>query len=111
MENKLIAVIMNNSESLEKNNLTVSEFYDKNAPIFYGQIVRIVKEKEIADRVLVKTFVDVFNDNITVQKYLSPIVNVLNYSRKKSIQTVKAIKIFQACHCQHKDVILSKPID
>jgi CCR4-NOT transcriptional regulation complex NOT5 subunit len=110
MENKSIAVINNDNESSENNGLTISEFYDKNAPVFYGQIVRIVKEKEIADRVLVKTFVDIFNDNIPVQKYISPIVNVLNHSRKKSIQTIKAIKMFQACHSQHKDIIPLKPI-
>jgi len=84
------------------------EFYDNHAPAVYGHIVGIVKHDTIADRVLVKTFVDVHNDKVPAQKFLSPFTNVLNHSKKKSLQTLKAIEMFQACNSAHPVIDSSK---
>jgi len=93
-------ITLNNSDcELEKDSTELIEFYDKNAPAFYGHIVKIVHHKEIADRVLVKAFVDASDGNIPIHEYQTPFIAVLNHCRKTSLRTIKAIQMFQACSC------------
>ena len=95
---------------------TVSELYDEYAPALYGRILSVVKEKDIAEKILEKIFINAFIDkNIPENKHLSFFTSLLNHSRKKSYGILKAIKIFQECNCNTKQedgysIGLSAPI-
>ncbi len=59
----------------------------------------IVHHKEIADRVLVKAFVDAADGNVPIHEYQTPFIAVLNHCRKTSLHILKSIKMFEACSC------------
>lgn len=83
----------------EKRIKEFSELYDKYAAALYGIILRIVGKEIIAGKVLEKVFRKNIegNDN-DAPKLLSRFTLMSNQSRKKSNDSLKAIKIFQACN-------------
>jgi hypothetical protein len=90
----------------------MSEFYDKNAGALYGTILRIVDKEIIAVKVLEGTFKGVFvNGNIKGPKLVSEFTAISNYARKKSLDTLKAIRIFQACNESRECVSCAKSVD
>jgi hypothetical protein len=95
---------LTNTNTTENRLQYLSAFYDKYAGALYGTILRIVGKEIVAEKVLEK----VFKNNINNQpenpsKQLSEFTCILNHSRKKSNESVKAIQIFEACnngwHC------------
>ena len=72
-----------------------SDLYDKYAPAVYGRILQVVKQKDIAEKILEKVFIKAFS-NTSVKKttsHLSPFTTLLNESRNKSYSTIKAMKV------------------
>jgi hypothetical protein len=79
---------------------SVSALYDKYAPALYGRIIQVVKEKEIAEKVLEKVFINALVDKTVKQPdHITLFTSLLNHSRKKSYSTLKALRMFQACSC------------
>jgi hypothetical protein len=75
------------------------EFYEKYAGAIYGMIIRAVEDEIIAENILVKVFKNAFVDrNIETPKLNSEFTCISNHARKKSKETVRAIKIFKACN-------------
>jgi hypothetical protein len=73
-----------------------SSFYDSHAPALYGQILRDVKDKALAEKVLQKVLVCYFNNRHLVKDgHNKPLISLLNTSRKNATRTLKAIKMFE----------------
>ena len=81
---------------------TVEELYDKYAPAVYGKIIRVVKQKDIAEKILEKVFVTALTDTNLKAIHLTQFTNLLNLTHKKTYTTLKAIKLFQACSCGYE---------
>ncbi len=71
-----------------------SVFYDKYAAAVYGRILQVVKQKDIAEKILEKVFIKAFsNSSVKSTSHLSPFTTLLNESRNKSNCTIKAMKV------------------
>ncbi len=46
------------AKSLKADTSSISELYDKYAPALYGRIIKVIKQKEIAEKVLEKVFLN-----------------------------------------------------
>ena len=78
----------------------LSDLYDKYAPAVYGRILQVVKQKEIADKILEKVFIKAFdNSKFNTRKHVTPLTALLNQSRDKTYSTVKAIKALKSLSC------------
>ena len=83
-----------------------SEFYDKYAPVLYGNILRVVPQGPIADKILEKVFVAACTNNFITNSANQPqLMSLLNEARKKSKKTMNALNIFRAC-CSGANVCL-----
>jgi len=88
----------NDREKCAINNLSPSEIYDSYAPAVYGKILSIVHEVPIAEKILEKVFVASLNDKTVFNNtLLTPLITLLNQSRKKSDKIIKALNIFNEC--------------
>src|SRR5687767_575267 len=91
---------LNKSSEQATDELAFSQLYDKYAPALYGRILSVVMQKEIADKILEKIFINAFIDKtVKGNDQLSFFINALNHSRSKSYKMLKAIRMFQACNC------------
>ena len=89
-----------NSEATSFDKEVLSELYDKYAPAVYGRIMQVVKQKEIAEKILEKVFIKAFTkpENNT-QTHLTPFTALLNQSRDKTYSTIKALKVLKSLSC------------
>jgi hypothetical protein len=87
-----------NKEIIPANELSPSELYDLYAPAVYGKILGIVHKVPIADKLLEKVFIKGLQDkNLFANIAKPPLLSLLNQSRKKCYQTIKALNIFNEC--------------
>ena len=94
----LINKINENAKELESDEASVSALYDKYAPALYGRIIKVVKQKEIAEKILLRVFVNaVVDKNMKQSNHLSLLTSLLNHSRKKTYSTMKAMKVLESC--------------
>ena len=73
----------------------LSQLYDKYSGAIYGRILQVVKQKDIAEKILEKVFIKAFKEPPT-NVNLTPFTNLINQSRDKSYRTVKALKVLNA---------------
>ena len=99
----LIQEISENAGSV-KDVASVSALYDKYAPAVYGRILKVVKQKEIAEKILERVFIAALNDK-NQSGYLTPFTSLFNSSRKKTYGTMKALRMFEALSCGQKSII------
>ncbi len=87
-----------NREEISVNELSPSEIYDLYAPAVYGKILGIVHKVPIADKLLEKVFIEGLQDkNLFSNIARPPLLSLLNQSREKCYQTIKALNIFNEC--------------
>ena len=80
----------------------IEELYDKYASAVYGRILAVVKQKEIAEKILEKVFVTALSNTNTNARYVTPLTKLLNHTRRKTFSTLKAIRMLQACNCGYE---------
>lgn len=96
----IIKKIGDSVEGIHVDALPVGALYDKYAPALYGRILQVVKQKDIAEKILERVFINVFLDkNVKQANHLSLFTSLLNHSRKKSYGTIKAIRLMEALRC------------
>lgn len=96
----LIEKINESGKNTSQDAVAVSALYDKYAPALYGRIIQVVKQKEIAEKILERVFINALVDkNIKQPEHLTFFTSLLNHSRKKSYSTLKALRILQASSC------------
>jgi len=94
----IINEINESAKTLKIDQDSVSELYDKYAPALYGRIIKVVKQKEIAEKILERVFINALVDkNVKQSNHLSLFTALLNHSRKKTYGTMKALKVLEAC--------------
>jgi hypothetical protein len=94
----LINEINESAKFVKIDQACVSELYDKYAPALYGRIIRVVKQKEIAEKILERVFINALVDkNVKQSNHLSLFTSLLNHSRKKTYGTMKALKVLESC--------------
>ena len=94
----LIDEINENANSLNRDDASVSELYDKYAPALYGRIILVVKQKEIAEKILERVFINALVDkNVNPPNHVTLFTSLLNHSRKKTYGTIKALRVLEAC--------------
>ena len=88
----------NSKEKIAVTESSFSEIYDLYAPAVYGKILGIVHQAPIADRIFEKVFIKGLKDkNLFANISRPPLISLLNQSREKSYQTIKALNIFNEC--------------
>lgn len=94
----LINEISESAKSLNSDQASVSELYDKYAPALYGRILTVVKQKEIAEKILERVFINALVDkNVKQANHVTLFTSLLNHSRKKTYGTMKALRVLEAC--------------
>lgn len=94
----LINKINENAQILNGDEASVSELYDKYAPALYGRIIMVVKQKEIAEKILERVFINALIDkNINQSAHVTQFTSLINHSRKKTYSTLKALRVLDAC--------------
>lgn len=78
--------------------LSISDLYDLYSPAVYGKILGIVHQIPIADKIFEKVFVEALKNKYLFENTSRPpLISLLNESRKKCYQTIKALNIFNEC--------------
>lgn len=96
----LINQINKDSKSLTVDANSFSELYDKYAPALYGRIIRVVKQKEIAEKILERVFINALVDkNVKQAGQITLFTSLINHSRKKTHGTLKAIRVLESLRC------------
>jgi len=99
----LIQQLQNSVDSLDKGESSVSDIYDKYAPAIYGRIINIVKQKEIAEKILERVFINALVDkNVKQSVHLSAFTSLLNHYRKKTYSTMKAMRVLESLRCNYE---------
>lgn len=99
---QLINEISNEVKSTDA--LAISELYDKYAPALYGRILQVVKQKDIADKILEKVFIQAIDKSkFNTRRHLTPFTALLNQSRDKTYSTLKAIRVLKSLSCNYKN--------
>ncbi len=94
----LITEINESAKNIQTDEATVAALYDKYAPALYGRIIKVVKQKEIAEKILLRVFINaVVDKNVKQSNHLSLFTSLLNHSRKKTYGTLKAMRVLEAC--------------
>ena len=102
----LIKEINESAQSLNGDEAAVSELYDKYAPALYGRIMGVVKQKEIAEKILLRVFINaVVDKNVQQSSHIRLFTSLLNHSRNKTYGTLKALRMFEACSCGTQSTI------
>ncbi len=102
----LIKEINESAKSLEKEEASVSALYDKYAPALYGRIIKVVKQKDIAEKILERVFLNALVDkNVKQSNHITLFTSLLNHSRKKTYGTLKALKMMEALRCNSQNEI------
>lgn len=102
----LIKQINDSAKNIASDEASVSELYDKYAPALYGRIINVVKQKEIAEKILMRVFINaVVDKNVKQPNHVTLFTSLLNHSRKKTYGTLKALRMFEACSCGTQSTI------
>ena len=85
---------------LKVDETSFSEVYDKYAPALYGRIIRVVKQKEIAEKILERVFINALVDKKVEQSdHITLFTSLINHSRKKTYGTMKALRVLESLRC------------
>lgn len=96
----LIKQINEDARSLNEETNSFSELYDKYAPALYGRIIRVVKQKEIAEKILERVFINaVVDKNVQQSNHITFFTSLINHSRKKTHGTLKALRVLESLNC------------
>jgi len=80
----------------------LSALYDKYAPAVYGRIMQVIKQKEIAEKILEKVFIKALTKpELSSKTHLTPFTALLNQSRNKTYSTIKAMKVLKSLSCSY----------
>ena len=102
----LINQINEDAKNISNDETALSALYDKYAPALYGKIINVVKQKEIAEKILIRVFINAAVDkNIDQPKHITLFTSLLNHSTKKSYSTLKALRMFEALSCGSQPAI------
>ena len=89
---------VSNIDKAALQDLSDEAFYDLFAPVVYGQIIRVVPQVPIANKILEKVFMNAFRNRMVMHSSLrSPLITLLNQSRDKTQATLEALYIFREC--------------
>jgi len=106
MMRQLVKEISDNSKNIAGDPEAISVLYDKYAPALYGKIISIVNQKEVAEKILIRVFVDAaLGKHSGTAVYTSLFTSLLNHTRKKTYGTLKALRMFEACSCGNKTAL------
>lgn len=86
----------NNKEIKQINHKLTREIYNLFVPPVYGKILSIVREDQIAEKILEKVFVYAYKNNNTFP-LRSPLMSLMDIAHDKSSKTVNALAIFREC--------------
>ncbi len=96
----IISQIKENARLLTTDAASAAALYDKYAPALYGRIMMVVKQKEIAEKILERVFINALVDkNIEQSNHNTFFTSLINHSRKKTYGTLKALKMIDAFSC------------
>jgi hypothetical protein len=99
--NDLIRQINESAKGLPVDEDTISKLYDQYAPALYGRIMEVVKQKEIAEKILERVFINAFVDKNVVQNdHIRLFSSLINHSRKKTYSTMKALRVLESLRCE-----------
>ena len=102
----LIKQINESAKTLEVDAVSFSELYDKYAPALYGRIIQVVKQKEMAEKILERVFINALVDkNVKQSGHISLFTSLINHSRKKTYGTLKAIRVLESLRCDSENSI------
>lgn len=97
---QLLQNIEAEAKTITKDGDSISAFYDKYAPALLGTIMKVVKQQEMAEKILERVLINALVDKkIEKETNLTYFTSLLNHSRKKSYATIKAMRLLQACNC------------
>lgn len=103
---ELINQVNATAQNLSSDEEAIAALYDTYAPALYGKILGVVKQKDIAEKILVRVFMNALVDkNISQPVHVRLFTSLLNHSRKKTYGTLKALRMFEACSCGSHDSI------
>ncbi|MBK6731318.1 MAG: hypothetical protein IPG60_10275 [Bacteroidetes bacterium] len=86
----------NKKADIQINHKLTREMYNLYVPPVYGKILSIVREDQIAEKILEKVFVYAYKNNTTFP-LRSPLMSLIDIAHDKSSKTVNALTIFRAC--------------
>lgn len=96
----LIKQINESAKELTLDSTSFSELYDKYAPALYGRIMAVVKQKEIAEKILERVFINALVDkNVAQAGHINLFTSLINHSRKKTYSTLKALRMLESLRC------------
>jgi hypothetical protein len=96
----LIKQINESAGMLKADENSFSELYDKYAPALYGRIMGVVKQKEIAEKILERVFINALVDKSVEQSSrITLFTSLINHSRKKTYSTLKAMRVLESLRC------------
>jgi hypothetical protein len=102
----LIQEINERAKDLTMDSNSFSELYDKYAPALYGRIMAVVKQKEIAEKILERVFINALVDkNVEHSNHLTVFTSLINHSRKKTYSTLKALRALESLRCKSPDIL------
>lgn len=94
----IITQINESAKNIQTDEASVIVLYDKYAPALYGRIIKVVKQKEIAEKILLRVFINaVVDKNVKQSNHITLFTSLLNHSRKKTYGTLKALRVLEAC--------------
>lgn len=106
----LIKQINKSAEGITMDADSFSELYDKYAPALYGRIMAVVKQKEVAEKILERVFINALVDkNLLQPSHLTLFTSLINHSRKKTYSTMKALRVLESLHCNSKPRLTVAP--
>ena len=96
----LIKKINESAKAITMDENSFSELYDKYAPALYGRIIGVVKQKEIAEKILERVFINAIVDkNVAQPGHITLFTSLINHSRKKTYSTMKALRVLESLRC------------
>ena len=102
----LIKQINESIKTLNIDSTSFSEVYDKYAPALYGRIIGVVKQKEIAEKILERVFINALIDkNVKQSNHINLFTSLINHSRKKTYSTLKALRVLETLGCNSASTI------
>ena len=79
--------------------LPITELFDKYAPAVYGRILTVVKNKDVADKILERVFINMAKKRGENKSRISDFMTLMNESRTSTYHIIKSIKLYNAFSC------------
>ena len=79
--------------------LSFSDFFDKYSPAVYGRILTVIKDKDVAEKILERVFVRSWEQRNNNISNLSDFTSLINESRNSTYHILKSIKLYKAISC------------